>query len=116
MSIAVAATATGPGMPRPAGPTPAKACQRRRKARPRSAEKLITRSRSRGIVPSRPPDGERLHVVLGPIRIEDARLAECEGVLERVDLRRLLSEGPHRLPAAGREENLLGDLAVVHLG
>src|SRR5882724_7932795 len=98
---AVAATASGPGTPRPAGWPPAKACQTRSAASPRSADTAITRRRSR-LMPraSRARDGEGLQIVIGPVGIEDAGLAQ----------------GPHGLAAPGGQKHLLGDLAVVHVG
>src|SRR5258705_7739453 len=114
---AVAATASGPGTPRPAGWPPAKACQTRSAASPRSADTAITRRRSR-LMPraSRARDGEGLQIVLGPVGIEDAGLAQREAVLDHAAVGRLLAQGPHGLAAPGGQKHLLGDLAVVHVG
>src|SRR5712664_3072964 len=106
MCHAVAATASGPGTPLPAGVLPGTACQASRNASPRIAETQNTRSRSRIIAgASRPPDGERPEVLLGLVRVEDAGPAEREGVLHRAGVGRLLPERAHRVARAGGEED-----------
>src|SRR5262245_29940235 len=116
MWTAVAATAIGPGMPRPAGWPLASACQATRSVRPRSTDMPITLRRSRFMpAPSCPRDGEGLQVLFGLVGIEDAVLAQREGVLDGVAVGRLLAERAHGLSASGGQEHLLGDLAVVHV-
>src|SRR5215510_8913111 len=116
MWAAVAATAIGPGMPRPDGWPVVNTCQTTRRVRPRSTDMPITRRRSRFIPrPSCPRDGEGLQVLLRLVGIEDARLAQREGVPNRVAVRRLLAERAHGFTASGGQEHLFGDFAIVHV-
>src|SRR4029453_2243336 len=48
--------------------------------------------------------------------IENPRLAERRGLLDRISIGRLLAERAQRLAASSGQKHLLGDLAVIDVG